>query len=73
MTDNHNADQGQSDYEKRHSCPMCGGIKLELVDWCENDSTDCTPNCPSYSPILDCPMCMKKVKCNDCGHTGDEE
>jgi len=73
MIDNHLADQGQAEYEKRHSCPACGGIKLEEIDWCENDNCECSPNCPSYSPILDCCMCVKKIKCKDCGNIGDPE
>jgi hypothetical protein len=70
---NHNATTGQRDYDKRGACPNCGAIDFTQIDWCENDMVECSEDCPSYCPTLDCPMCVQKMKCNNCEHVGDME
>lgn len=62
---NHIADQGQKEYADKSSCPNCKHI-LESIDWCIDNSAECTCDCDSFHEGMDCPHREERVRCNRC-------
>lgn len=74
MLDNHNATNGQREYESRTDCPNCKRGDFYDINWCDNDNRECYgEDCNSFSHGYDCPMMSKRIKCNKCGYVGVEE